>query len=487
MDFQEFEQKRRNRKWIQGAVIAAAVILVLLSCYFFLFHINQFEINITLNGAQNQTLEYGTSYEDDGAMAVLHGSHILKKGIELPVSVCSTVDDGRIGTYTVSYEAEFCNLKNQVFRTISVVDTIAPKIILTYNEDYFVLPNHEYEEEGFVAQDNYDGDITSKVLCQDKGGIVHYYVEDSSGNAAMVTRQIRYDDPIAPELVLVGDLEMTISAGQAFVEPGYAASDNYDGDLTPLVQVSGAVDHYHAGTYVLTYAVTDSFGNATTIDRTVHVAPRPQAQTVTPTGKVIYLTFDDGPSQYTQKLLDVLNLYNVKATFFVVNSDYIHLVDDMIDQGHAVGMHSVSHNYRKIYANEEAYFNDLYGIQKIIEEQCGHKSTLLRFPGGSSNTVSSFNKGIMTRLTQAVEDLGLQYFDWNVSSGDAEGATTSDQVFQNVINGVQKRSVSIVLQHDTKDFSVEAVGRIIIWALENGYTFLALDATSPTAHHGVNN
>ena len=487
MDFQEFEHKHRRKPYIIISVIAGAVLLVLLACYLFLFHINQFYIDITLNGSENLTLEYGTAYEEAGAAAFIRGTHIYKEGKEIPVSVNGVVDDNTLGTYNISYQAEFRGWSREVTRTVTIVDTVAPKIILTYDEDYYVLPNHEYEEEGFAAQDNYDGDITYKVLCQDKGGIVHYYVEDSSGNVATASREIRYDDPIAPELVLVGDQEMTITAGQAFKDPGYCASDNLDGDLTPMVQVSGSVNRYRAGSYVLTYSVTDSFGNATTIDRTVHVKPRPQPQTVTPGKKVIYLTFDDGPSQYTQKLLDVLNLYNVKATFFVVNTDYVHLIDDMIAQGHSVGMHSVTHNYRAIYASEEAYFNDLYGIQKIIEEQSGHKSTLLRFPGGSSNTVSSFNKGIMSRLTRAVVDLGCQYFDWNVSSGDAGGATNADQVFNNVINGIRRQSVSIVLQHDTKNFSVEAVERIIIWALDNGYTFMALDSSSPKAHHGVNN
>ena len=112
---------------------------------------------------------------------------------------------------------------------------------------------------------------------------------------------------------------------------------------------------------------------------------------------------------------------------------------------------------------------------------------LLRCPGGSANTTSSFNPGMMTYLTQAVQDMGFQYFDWNVDSMDAGGAEDAQEVFENVIGSVQNRRVSVVLQHDIKGFSVEAVGRILAWGLANGYTFAALTYGGPGCHHGVTN
>ena len=111
----------------------------------------------------------------------------------------------------------------------------------------------------------------------------------------------------------------------------------------------------------------------------------------------------------------------------------------------------------------------------------------MRFPGGSSNTVSSFNSGIMTRLTGLVSDMGFQYFDWNVDSRDASDAKNSGQVAQNVISAIKGQRVSVVLQHDSKEFSVNAVEKIIQWGQENGYTFLPLSLDSPCAHHGLNN
>ena len=114
---------------------------------------------------------------------------------------------------------------------------------------------------------------------------------------------------------------------------------------------------------------------------------------------------------------------------------------------------------------------------------------MLRFPGGSSNTVSRFNKGIMTRLTQAVTEKGFIYADWNVDSDDAGKTRTPDGVFWNVVNGVSKneKAFSVVLQHDVKGYSVDAVENIIRWGLANGYTFLPMDAYTPECHHRIRN
>ena len=213
-----------------------------------------------------------------------------------------------------------------------------------------------------------------------------------------------------------------------------------------------------------------------------------QPEIVVPEGKVIYLTFDDGPSKYTLQLLEVLEKYNVKATFFIVGNAGVGYLDEIAAGGHSIGIHSMTHVYSEIYASDEAYFKDLYATQQLIYERTGILTTLMRFPGGSSNKVSiKHNKGIMTRLTAAVEAQGFQYFDWNVSSGDAGGTTKTEEVFQNVINGVKHRDISVVLQHDIKGYSVAAVEQIIQWGLANGYTFLPLEPSSPVCHSKINN
>lgn len=458
--------------------------------YIFLFRINQFHLDLTVRGDREVTVAYGESYTDAGAAAEIYGSLVMRDGREVAVTVQNGVNDQVLGTYEVKYEASYEKWTAQERRIVHVVDTQKPQIMLKSSHGTYTIPGQPYEEEGFLACDNYDGDITYKVVRTERNGMVIYTVSDSSGNSAEVTRKIVYYDPIPPELTLQGDSKITITEGGNYTEPGYMATDNCDGDLTGSVQVSGVVHTGKAGTYTLTYYVEDSYGNSATATRTVVVKAKPKTSsqnTVVPNGKVIYLTFDDGPSKYTPQLLDVLAKYNVKATFFVINSGYGSTLRRIVNEGHSIGIHSATHEYKSIYASEEAFFADLEKMQGIIESETGVKTYLMRFPGGSSNTVSSFNEGIMTRLTAAVEERGYRYFDWNITSGDAGETTSTNQVYKNVIAGVQKRDVSIVLQHDSKSYSVAAVERIIQWGLDNGYTFLPLDMASPTAHHRVNN
>ena len=217
------------------------------------------------------------------------------------------------------------------------------------------------------------------------------------------------------------------------------------------------------------------------------VKPVPGGGTVIAGAKTVYLTFDDGPCGYTSQILDILDKYNVKATFFVVGTDYPNLLTRMANSGHTVAIHSMTHNYNKIYASEEAFFADMYAMQEHIAAYTGNATTLLRFPGGSSNRVSSFNPGIMTRLTQKLTEMGYTYFDWNVDSKDAGGAKTPDEVYANVVNGLASRRTSVVLMHDIHWTTLKAIERIIQWGLANDCSFYALNASSFTAHHGVNN
>ena len=310
---------------------------------------------------------------------------------------------------------------------------------------------------------------------------------------ATQTIKVEVRDKKDPEITLNGDAEMTVEAGSEFSDPGYTATDNCDGDITDSVKVSGdKVDKDKAGKYTVTYEVSDSSGNKATATRVVSVYdPAATADTVNPGNKIIYLTFDDGPGKYTQGLLDVLDKYNVKATFFVTNThpDYQNMIAEEAKRGHTVAIHSASHKYNQIYTSEQAFFDDLEQMNSIIKAQTGNDASIIRFPGGSSNTVSKdYCPGIMTQLVNDVTARGLLYCDWNVSSGDANSKPIStEQVVQNVISGVQSHNVSVVLQHDIKEFSVNAVEQIIQWGQANGYTFLPLTTSSPMSHHRVNN
>ena len=474
-------------KWISGIILLLTLLAA--GAWVTVFRLNQFSLQVSLEGAQEMFLEYGDPFLDPGAGAVLTGSLFWKDGIipeNVVIQVDNKVNDRKLGKYTVQYTASLEGLQATAQRTVWVVDTQCPVITLV-DSGKPLLAGTPYREEGFTASDNYDGDITDRVVRTESYGKVTYTVMDSAGNPSCVEREIPYYDPLPPEIILTEGERITVPAGLVFRDPGFRAEDNVDGDVTAQVEVEGEVQWHLPGTYELTYTVADHFENLATVTRYVEVQSQPLPQIETPKGFVIYLTFDDGPGPYTDRLLEVLDKYGVKATFFVVDTGYDALMKRIVDGGHSIGIHSVSHEYETIYASVDAYFEDLYEMQDIIFKNTGIRTNLLRFPGGSSNTISCFNEGIMTTLTKAVQDAGFRYFDWNVDSNDAGGAKKTDTVVENVTKGVTRQRLSVVLQHDIHEFSVEAVEKIIRWGLDRGYQFLPLEMDSPVFQHGVNN
>ncbi len=470
------------------ALIVLTILLFCLAAAGALFLLNNWRIELRDTGPGEQTLEVGTPYTLPTPTAVLKGDILFRDGKAVEVFREGDVDTARPGDYSLRFRAEALTESAEASSVIHVVDSTPPVLTLVPDDFEWLLPDTEYQEAGYSAVDNLDGDISDRVQREILPNGVRYTVSDSSGNTAEAFRPIKYDDPIPPELTLLGEAAISLPFGKSYEEPGWTAVDNYDGEIGAWVRVSGdEVNVWKAGTYTIHYQVTDSFGNRSEAERSVTVEKAPQPSTADPGSKVIYLTFDDGPSKHTERLLGILAEYNVKATFFVVNYGHRDMIGREAAAGHSVGVHSLTHEYRDIYASEEAYFADLNAMNEIVKAQTGSYTTLIRFPGGSSNTVSRFNPGIMTRLTQAVTDAGYQYFDWNVSSGDAGLTTDSDEVYQNVVNGVKGRNVSVVLMHDSKGYTVDAVERIIQWGLANGYTFLPLTPSSPTAHHHLNN
>lgn len=187
----------------------------------------------------------------------------------------------------------------------------------------------------------------------------------------------------------------------------------------------------------------------------------------------VYLTFDDGPSSNTDRILDILNEYGVKATFFVVGKEgFTEEYQRIVQEGHTLGMHSFSHKYQEIYKSVEAYQEDLDKLHSFLYETTGVDCDIVRFPGGSSNKTSKVDmQDVITYLTEQ----GMTYFDWNVSSGDAaSNYVSANQIANNVLNNVWKFDSVIVLMHDSsaKSTTVEALPVIIEKILESDNTVL---------------
>lgn len=555
-------QKKKRRMLIPLAISAVSIILFLIAGIA-IWKLNTYSLILSVSD-ETIVLEYGVD-ELPEITALCKGSLINKKGEPVETTMEGELDLTKLGTYHITYKAVYKGMTLREDKTIIVQDTLPPSIELVSDPEHFTSPVGSYEEEGFTATDNFDGDLTDQVIRTEENGIVTYTVSDSSGNQAVAERTIIYKDVVSPTITLAGDKELLWTIGKDFSDPGFTASDDVDGDLTSAVITEGKVDGHKKGNYILTYQVkdssdniceiqrtvkvgdftapvlklkgkkdtyikigtnykdpgftasdnidgnltpkvtiegkvdtskmgsnkitykvTDTSGNSTSVTRTVYVYKKQaQADTITPGGKVIYLTFDDGPGKYTSQLLDILDKYGVKATFFVTNQfpSYQHLIGEAHRRGHTIALHTYSHKYQDIYSSEEAYYKDLELIHNICVKQTGVTPTIVRFPGGTNNGISrKYCKGIMSSLAKNLSYHGYFYTDWNVDSMDAGGATTADKVAANVIAGIKKHTVSNVLQHDIKKYSVEAVDQIIFWGLENGYTFLPMTDTSPMIH-----
>lgn len=434
---------------------------------------------------------------DISNMQVIKNQHLHEKKNKTHITVEGDVNTRKIGDYDIDVIVRKGNKKASKKIVVEVADKEAPVIELSGDIEMTIEAGTQFEEPGFSADDNYDGDLTEKVeknndidTCTKQDVTITYSVKDSSGNEAVANRTVHIVDTTPPQITLTQGSTCYVKCGTEYMEAGYYAEDICDGDITDKVQVTGDVNTRECGSYTVSYKVSDSSGNTAEAVRTVRVYKPMTDNVVNPGDKVVYLTFDDGPGPYTQELLDVLDRYNVKATFFVTNGkpDYQNLIAEEASRGHTVAIHSASHDYSRIYQSVDAYFDDLNEMNNIILAQTGKYADIVRFPGGSSNTVSrSYCEGIMSQLVCAVEAKGFRYCDWNVSSGDAGSANTASQVICNVINGIKGRNISIVLQHDIKKFSVDAVEEIIQWGLSEGYTFLPITSTTPMSHHGINN
>lgn len=445
-------------------------------------------VRFYMTGEQEMSIEQGTDFAEPGIYAVTTGRIFGEWEKHLPISVSGAVDSGEVGVYRIDYTVHSLFGEFNTHRLVNVVDTQAPVIELQYIEGYEPSWIDGYQEEGYSAHDSYDGDLTDKVQRQQYADKIVYTVSDSSGNEVSVERPMPdYTD--TPLITLNGGEYIEIYAGEPFYEPGYNAMDGRGNDLTGHVLAEGSVTQWLTGEYYLTYSLMSASGEGVSTTRVVNVLPHPMPEIYEPEGRVIYLTFDDGPGPYTGRLLDILSAYGVPATFFVTAADdrYYDLIGRAYREGHSVGVHTATHNYSQIYASEEAWFEDFFTMQEIIYQQTGEYAQIFRFPGGSSNTVSRFNPGIMTRLTKIMNDMGYRYFDWNVSSGDAGETNKTQEIVDNIIAGCQNQRISVVLQHDIKDYSIAAVGQVINWGKNNGYTFRALDMHSPDNRHGINN
>jgi peptidoglycan/xylan/chitin deacetylase (PgdA/CDA1 family) len=199
----------------------------------------------------------------------------------------------------------------------------------------------------------------------------------------------------------------------------------------------------------------------------------------------IYLTFDDGPSDNTDEILDILAEYNVKATFFVVgkeDEESVRLYKRIVNEGHTLAMHSYTHDYSSLYASLGSFKDEITKQRQLIYDITGYMPQFFRFPGGSSNKVSNTDMGDMI---QYLNGIGMKYFDWNVSSQDATNSKsyTTKTLMDNIMNDISKYHTAVVLLHDGKDTTTAALPKLLKQLQKRDADILPITDDTPLVQH----
>jgi len=466
--------KRKRRRFHLGRLLAVLLVpLVLIAAIYFVY----LKLNPLQLKARDIVVEYKEKFDPKDNIKRVFG------GSKDDVKIEGTIDTNAKGEYPITYTYgnekinAIVNVKDQKppvltlqEAKVDMKDKGDPKLIIKEVKDASeVTFDFKYDKKTFDERGKHKIEVTAT---------------DEDGNTTTETGTlIREEDSKAPTLV-DPDQKITIKQGQELDLSAIKVKDDFDPE--PTVTMDEEFDSEEAGKQTIMIKVSDRSGNEKEYEQIVNVKEDPAYGK-----KVVYLTFDDGPSENTAKILDILDKYNAKATFFVTGNhpEYNKYMKRAAKEGHTIGLHTYTHNYSQLYSSEEAYFDDLQQISDMVEDVTGKKSKVIRFPGGSSNMISAnYVDGLMTTLTQKVQEQGYQYFDWNVDSTAASG--NGVPVSQLVENATASDDQYInILMHDTdaKDTTVEALPEIIKYYKDKGYVFLGLDTDSYAPHHNVVN
>lgn len=465
--------------------VLSFIISIILICVLLVIYIFTPKLKLETNYKE---IEVFSEYQN-----ISYSAFYLNQDITSEVKVDKVVDTSKIGEYKITYSVKHKLFTAKKVLKVKVIDSESPKLDLIGDEQYSVCSLKLFIEPGYSAIDNLDGNITNNV---DKkyvdDNLIEYYVKDSSNNETKKYRKLIVQDNIKPEIKLNGDSTIYLNINDSYSEQGASASDNCDGDLTDKIEISNSVDTSKVGEYAITYKVMDSSNNESSEIRKIIVSEKKVKETrynsQNNTNGVIYLTFDDGPGIYTSKILDILKKYNIKATFFVTKAGDDSLIKREYDEGHTVALHTYTHDWN-IYKSVDTYLDDLNKVANRVKTITGVDAKYVRFPGGSSNQkifYRSNNTITIYDLINALNDRGYKYFDWNVCVEDA-GACVSSTNKENCVISYFKRGLhpneeNIVLLHDIKSYTASSLEEMIIYAINNHYTFKAIDDNTTPVH-----
>lgn len=307
-------------------------------------------VKFTINGNKEVNLNIGEEYKELGVQASLCVGRKCSDITE-DIKIKENIDSSVIGKYEVVYKLKYKNKEYTEKRVVNVVDTEAPVIILKGQKTANVCPSKEYEEEGYEAIDNYDGDITDKVEIIKENDYIKYTVNDSSNNETSITRNIKIVDDENPVIKLKGNKTISLNLNDKYEEYGYTVSDNCGKIDSSKVQVTNNIDTSKEGTYKVTYKVEDKNGNIGTTTRTVKVIKPISFNT---TNKNEYI---DNLEKYIKD-----KNYNVSLGYVNLNTGYTYLYNKNVVYYGASLVKTVD----ALYVYEKMNFNE--SVRKKVEK-----------------------------------------------------------------------------------------------------------------------
>ncbi|QLY81055.1 polysaccharide deacetylase [Clostridium intestinale] len=198
--------------------------------------------------------------------------------------------------------------------------------------------------------------------------------------------------------------------------------------------------------------------------------------------KIIYLTFDDGPTKLSNDILDILKEENVKATFFVIGEqikDNKETLIRMNNDGHSIGLHSYTHKRENLYLSKASFLSEMKKTQSEIKDLIGLETNILRFPFGCNNISYKINNS----MVELLHEENLKIYDWTQDSGDGANYNLEpNKIFKNSIS--EKDSIILLLHCSNKHKNtVKALPYIIKYYKEKGYTFKTIDEQTKEQFH----
>lgn len=400
----------------------------------------------------------------------------------------SKINFSKPGKYPITYS--YNNIKTTI--TIELKDTIKPDLEI---QELTIDLGMKVEARDLIKT-SYDSSRTEVKFKQNyqfnEVGDQNVEIIICRGNNCITKQSVVHilpKDTTPPEIIGIRNLSV-LKDSDIDLLSSVSVKDNQD--ASPILTIdSSNLDISKVGDYQITYHAKDRSLNTVKETCIVSVVENKKIGTYNQTNeKVVYLTFDDGPSENTQKVLEILDVYDVKATFFVTgtNEEYYYLIKKAHDAGHTIGLHTYVHEYDQIYNSSSAYFSDLKRIEDLVYSQIGSIPKYIRFPGGSSNNVSKkYCHKIMSKLTKEVINRGYQYYDWNEDSEDGSGQLSVKQLIKNATASTDNNIILLFHDANGKENSLKAIGPVIQYYQKKGYVFKGIDDSSYVVHHSVNN